>query len=270
MPTVVAMGLGLAASGVPVFTHDVAGYQSVGNPPSTKELWFRWASLGAFTPILRTHHGAFEADNWQFDSDADTIAHWARVATEHMRLFPYRYGLAAKAAADGTPMILPPAVYGGDWGRTDAWLLGQALLVAPITTAGATGRDVALPPDTSWYDWWTRQPVQSGFFAADVDEIPVFAAAGTTVPVFAQVPQTLVPTDAYVDLADADTARIVYLFAGGGRFVEADGTTYAPSGAPTGPGEATATLAAGTIDVSGVSLAIDGPVERTYTVVVIP
>jgi len=272
MPTVVAMGLGLSASGVPVFTHDVAGYQSVGNPPSTKELFFRWAWLGAFTPILRTHHGAFDTDNWQFDSDADTVAHWAKVAREHMRLFPYRYGLAAKAARDGTPMILPPAfVYGGDdWGRTDAWMLGEALLVAPITTAGATSREVVLPPDVAWYDWFTHEPVQSGTFTAAVDAIPVFAAAGTTVPVFAQVPDTLVPTDGLVDLADADAGRVVYLFGGGGPFVEADGTTYAPSGSPSGAGEATQTVTSGTIEVAGVSLAITGTVPRAYTVVVIP
>ncbi len=272
LPSVIAMGLGLGASGVPVFTHDVAGYQSVGNPPSTKALWFRWAWLGAFSPILRTHHGAFDTDNWQFDSDAETTAHWARVATEHMALFPYRYGLAARAAADGTPMLLPPAlVLGeGDWGRRDAWMLGDALLVAPVLEADATSRHVELPAGTRWYDWWTHAPAESGTFEADLDHIPVFAAAGTTVPLFVEVPETLVPTAGRRDLADVDGARRLLLFGGGGPFLEADGTRYTPSGAPTGAGELTATLTSGTLDVAGVRLAIDGSVERTYTVVVIP
>src|SRR5690606_38381884 len=106
-------------------------------------------------------------DNWQFDSDADTLAHWVTVTREHMRLFPYRYGLAARAATDGTPMILPPAlVFGeGDWGRMDGWMLGEALFVAPVLEADATSRHVALPDAVSWYDWWTHAPAETGEYA---------------------------------------------------------------------------------------------------------
>ncbi len=271
LPTVVPLGLGLSAVGVPVFTHDVAGYQSLGNPATTRELWSRWAWLGAFTPVLRTHHGAFAEDNWQWDSDAETMAEWAAVCQEHLRLFPYLYGLANRASVDGTPMILPPAfVYGGDYGRIDAWLLGDSLLVAPVTEMGATGRDVELPPGVRWYDWWTRLPVESGRFEAPLGTIPVFAAAGTTVPRWIETPDTLV--DGAVGLtgiADVDGAREILLFGGGGDFAEADGTTYDPSGTPTGSGTETVTLTTGDIEVAGVKLHIDGTVERTYTVVVI-
>jgi alpha-glucosidase len=272
-PTVLPLGLGASMVGVPAFTHDVAGYQSLGNEPTTKELFFRWAWLGAFSPILRTHHGAFADDNWQLDSDEETLAHWARVARENMRLFPYRYGLAARAAADGTPMILPVAFRyeGEEWGRTDVWMLGDALLVAPVLEEGATGRDVQLPAG-EWYDWFTREPVQSGFFDAPMSEIPVFAASGTTVPTFRDVPDTLVE-ESSPDLlgpTDVDGARVVYLFGGGGPFTEADGTAYEPSGTPSGAGEATQTLTSGTITVAGVTVEIDGPVEREYTVVVVP
>lgn len=267
-PSVIPMGLGLAASGVPVFTHDVAGYQSVGNDPSDAELWFRWAWLGAFTPILRTHHGAFDTDNWQFDSDDATTEHWARVAREHMRLFPYRYGLAAQAARDGTPMLRPVSFVhgGGDWGRTDAWMLGDALLVAPVLERGATGREVELPEGPTWFDWWTGQPASSGFVPADVDAIPVFAAGGTTVPTFADPPDTLVEGAVGVrTLEDADDHRVVYLFGGGGPFSEADGTTYTPSGQPSGSGSVTQTLTEGRVDVAGVTVEVRGPRERAYT-----
>jgi len=67
-----------------------------------------------------------------------------------------------------------------------------------------------------------------------------------------------------------DTARVVYLFGGGGPLTEEDGTTYTPSGTPTSGGEQTATLTSGTVEVAGVTLQIDGTVERTYTVEVIP
>lgn len=270
-PTVVPLGLGLAASGVSIFTHDVGGYQSLGNAPSTKELWFRWASLGGFTPILRTHHGAFDDDNWQFDTDAETLAHWTAVTLAHSRLWPYRYALAARASTEGIPMILPPALrYGGDVARIDAWLLGDALLVAPVLEEGATGRDVELPPGVAWYDWTTHERVESGWFAADRSQIPVFAASGTTVPRFIQAPDTFREGEGLSTLADVDVAREILLFGGGGVFTEADGTTYVPSGTPTGAGEATEILASGEISVAGVTLVIDGPIERTYTVVVVP
>jgi alpha-glucosidase len=268
LPSVIPLVLGLSASGQLIATHDVGGYQSVGNPPSDQELWFRWASLGAFSPVLRTHHGAFEADNHQFDTNAETLEHWVRLAREHTRMFPYRYGLAARAVSDGVPMVLPVGFrYDADLARTDAWLLGDALLVAPVTTRGATGRDVDLPSDVTWFDWWTGDVAESGYFEAAVDEIPVFAASGTTVPLFVDVPDTLADGGVGVTgLADVDVAREVLLFGRGGPFVEADGTTYTPSGAPTGDGTETATLVSGTVEVAGVTLRVDGTVERTYTV----
>ncbi len=272
-PTIIPLGLGLSACGVAVYTHDVAGYQSVGNPFTTKELFFRWASLGAYSPVLRTHHGAFEEDNWQFFSDEETTAHWAAVARENMRLFPYRYGLAREAAEVGTPMILPTSFLfdGEDWGRMDAWMLGSALLVAPVMEEGADGRDVDLPATTTWYDWHTLEPASSGHHAAAVDEIPVFAAAGTTVPTFAQIPDTLVPSsnDGVLDLDDVDGARVVYLFGGGGDFTEADGTAYTVTGTATGSAEAEVTLTNGEAEVGGVTVAIEGTVERTYTLIVV-
>ena len=271
-PTVVPLALGASASGVPIVTHDVAGYQTVGNEPSSKELWYRWALLGAYSPVLRTHHGAYDQDNWQFDTDEETLAHWVDVTHEHMRLFPYRYGLAAEAAAVGAPMIRPVSFhYGEDWGRMDAWLLGSALLVAPVLEEGASGREVSLPEAVQWYDWGTLSPVESGWFDADVDAIPVFAASGTTVPTFDVIPETLMDVEASSGLVswdDADASRTVYLFGGGGPFEEADGTLYTPTGSPTGAGETTVTLESGSVDVAGVTLEISGSVERTYTVVV--
>lgn len=265
-PTVVPLGLGASVAGVPVFTHDVAGYQSVGNEPSDRELWFRWCALGAFTPVLRTHHGSFESENHQFDSDPETLAHFARMAQEHARLYPYLRGLAARAADDGTPMVLPVSfLHGDDWGRSDAWMLGDALLVAPVLERGVVGRQVDLPANVAWTDWWTLAPAESGFHEAGLEEIPVFAAAGTTVPTLGTLPYVGGPT-----FDDVDGERVVYVFGGGGTFTEADGTTYRTTGSPTGPGEVTVTFAAGQVAVVGVSVEVDGPVERAYTFVVSP
>lgn len=274
MPTVLPMSLGLGASGIPVTTHDVAGYISLNNPPSDQELWFRWAWLGAFSPILRTHHGSSDDLNHQFDTNEETLALWVRAATEHMRLFPYRAALARQASERGTPMTMPTAFLfdGEPWDRHDAWMLGPALLVAPVVERDARSLDVALPSATTWYDWWTHAPATSGVRDVPLDTIPVFAAAGTTVPLFDTIPDTLAPTTDpdLVDLAEADAERVVLLFGGGGPFTEADGTTYVPSGTPTGAGEVTETLQDGSLTVAGVTLTISGPRARRYDVIVVP
>ncbi|HMV66982.1 MAG TPA: hypothetical protein PKA64_09040, partial [Myxococcota bacterium] len=121
-----------------------------------------------------------------------------------------------------------------------------------------------------WYDWWTLAPAASGPRDVALDEIPVFARSGTTTPLFDHVPTTL--TDATDDGFDAaDASRRVILWGGGGPFVEADGTRYAPRGAPTGPAEVTVTLDGdGVIDAGGVTLDIQAPRARAYTIVVVP
>lgn len=277
LPSVIPMGLGLSVGGVAIYTHDIAGYQSIGNPPSTKELWFRWCSLGAFTPIMRTHHGAFDQDNWQFDSDEETLAHYARYTRIHAQLAPYLRGIAALAAATGRPTILHPALLfeGYPWQAQDAWMLGPSLLVAPVLEAGASSRAVQLPAG-AWYDWWTGAPADQilagGEAAAPVDHIPVFAPAGAIVPTLTVAPDTFLPNAdaaALHTLAEADLERTVYVFGGaGGEFSEADGTHYSASGAYTGPGEASGSFAAGELSAGGVTLQIHGTTERAWRLVV--
>jgi alpha-glucosidase len=271
LPTVIPLGLGAAMSGVSAWGHDVAGYQSVGNPPSTKELWFRWCELGAYSPIFRVHHGSYDTDNWQFDTDAETLAHYARYADEHVRLYPYLHGLHARSVRDGTPMLQPVGfLHDAPWDVTDAWMLGEGLLVAPVLEAGAESRVVDLPPDVAWWRWQTLEPATSGVVDAPLAEIPVFAASGTLIPTFADPPDTLrtEADDGVSTFADADRARVVYVFGEGRRFQEADGTTYTPTGAANGPAEKTVSLRDGVVEVGGLSVRVEGPRSRTYTFVV--
>lgn len=273
LPSVLPLALGLSASGAPITTHDVGGYQSVGNDPRDAELFARWTALGAFSPILRTHHGSFDSDNVQFDATAETLEVWTAFAREHTRTWPYRYALAAMATDRGTPMVLPTSfVFPGEpWDRVDAWMLGRALLVAPVLEKGATSRQVDLPAGVDWYDWWTLAPVSSGVFDAPLDRIPVFVASGSTVPLFELLPDTLgeATGEGVTGLADADVSRRVLLVGGGApSFVEADGTTYTVTGTATGSAVATVEAAASTpgeLDVGGLHVTVEGPIARTYT-----
>jgi sulfoquinovosidase len=284
LPSVVPMVLGAATSGMAFPTHDIGGYQSVGNAPTTRELWLRWCALGAFTPIMRTHHGAFKDDNWQFDSSADTLEVWARYAREHTALFPYLQALAATAVATGRPTVLHPALLypptdhsGVRWDATDAWMLGPGLYVAPILAEGASSRQVDLPGGVDWYDWWTGARVEAGVFAVEEDGIPVFAPGGSILPTYTTVPHTLVRfedgaerAEGVIDRADADAERTLHVFGSGGSFTEADGTHYQSSGSLTAPAEATATLASGDIAVGALTVSVSGATTRTYRVVAWP
>jgi hypothetical protein len=88
------------------------------------------------------------------------------------------------------------------------------------------------------------------------------------VPRFTEAPDTLVtgPLDGLRTLSDADTERTIRVFSGAaGAFTEADGTAYTTDGTATSSGTTAEVLTSGTLSVGGLTLTIDGTVERTYT-----
>ena len=47
---------------------------------SVSNLAIRWTELGAWSPVMRTHHGTEPKLEWSWQSDAETTAHFARYA----------------------------------------------------------------------------------------------------------------------------------------------------------------------------------------------
>lgn len=169
LPTVATAMMSLGFAGVPFVTHDVAGFSG---GPSTKELYQRWTELGAFSPILRTHDGNKKDANWSWDRDDETTQHFARMSIVHARLVPELVALAQDAGKNGTPLVRHLVlVYPDDrQSRTthDEFLLGDALLVAPITSAGARTRKVYFPPGSAWFHVFTGARFEGGT-TSDVD-----------------------------------------------------------------------------------------------------
>ncbi len=101
------------------------------------------------------------------------------------RLLPYIYALAWDVT-DRSGTIMRPLVM--DW-RTDerVWnigdqfMFGPALMVAPVTRAGQTSRQVFLPRTAGWYDFWTGKSVGADRWidapGPAFDRIPLFARA---------------------------------------------------------------------------------------------
>lgn len=239
LPTVIPLGLGLGLGGVSTYGSDIAGYQSATNPIVDEELFFRWVSLGALTPVMRTHHGTAARENFQFDSSEAGLAHFRRRAIEHVRLFPYLDGGAAVAEARGLPLVraLPlefPADPAG-WTIADQYLLGPSLLVAPVIERDARARTLHLPPGR----WTPREggPAVTGPAELTVDaalaELPLFVRDGAIIPLLPARVRTLLPAEPpVVDLEDVEGERVLLVAAGTGSFAERDGTTYrlAPGG----------------------------------------
>jgi alpha-glucosidase (family GH31 glycosyl hydrolase) len=225
MPIVIPMGIGLGLGGVSTFGSDIAGYQSSTNPTSTKELFFRWTELGALSPVMRTHHGLSAHDNWRFDSDAETLAFYARWADFHIRLFPYLDGASVDAETKGLPLmralplVAPDDVAG--WSIYDEFGLGPAFLVAPVQVQGATDRMVHVPPGrwVSANDAGVFDGPMDVRVSAAVDELPLWLRAGSIVPRLPDGVTTL--------LGSITTDRELWIVPGGdGSFTERDGTTY--------------------------------------------
>ncbi|MFJ2788849.1 MULTISPECIES: glycoside hydrolase family 31 protein [unclassified Streptomyces] len=180
-----ALVLGLGLCGVPYSGPDVGGFDGSPSP----ELFLRWYQLGAWLPLFRTHAaiGAGRREPWEFGPE---VLEHARVAlAERERLRPYFTTLARLARMTGAPYVRP-VWWGTPEDRAlrdceDAFLLGDALLVAPVLTGGADRRAVRLPRGR-WYDTATGRAYEGPgqvLLDAPLSRVPVLARAGAVLPV---------------------------------------------------------------------------------------
>jgi alpha-D-xyloside xylohydrolase len=176
-------GLNYALAGMPYWTTDIGGY--FGTP--TEEVFTRWFQFGAFCSMFRIHGQATKelyGSQWSATGKANLLA----ADTLHYRLMPYLYSLAWKVTSeDYTIMRHLVFDYQNDskvFNIKDQFMYGPALMINPVTSAGATSRSVYLPAGT-WYDFWTGSTTAGGTTAnasAPLSHIPIFVKAGSIVP----------------------------------------------------------------------------------------
>lgn len=187
-----------AAAGYVVIGSDIGGYldfEDVGAIPGPAvafdwEVFARWTALGALTPFMQLH-GRANLTPWSMPEEAgDTVAIYRRWSWLHQALIPFWYSLAEGAYREGADPIMRPVGDGIDaWVDDWRYMLGEAFLVAPLFEPGGA-RDVALPADAAWYDWWdpTADAIPGGQTVRDthgVDDpgrIPLFVRGGAIVP----------------------------------------------------------------------------------------
>lgn len=105
-----------------------------------------------------------------------------------MSLLPYLYSAFAKYWESGIPPVRALVFDFEEEMQTrsvdDEYMLGDSLLVAPMTLADGTCRSVCLPAGT-WYDFWDHTAYEGGTtyqIEADYDKIPVFVKDGSILP----------------------------------------------------------------------------------------
>lgn len=188
-------GLQMSLSGMFNVGHDVGGFFG---PVPEPELFLRWVQACALNP--RMVMNSWKAGNvsnlpWMHPEVADAI----RDAIElRYRLMPYLWSCFETACSKHQPVIRPTFF---DFPQDaqclldcDEFMLGDALLVAPVVEAGALTRRLYLPrlPDGQrWFDFYSRQAYAAGTFIeteAPWTRLPLLVREGRSIPVSAPRP----------------------------------------------------------------------------------
>ncbi len=180
MPQLQNLGLsGVAWAGV-----DVGGFWGDANG----ELLARFTEFGIFQPFCRNHTaiGTRRQEPWAFGEPYESVCR--KMLKLRQRLIPYLYTLFAECHESGAPILRPllfeypedETTYTAD----DEFLLGNALLVAPVSRPGIEHRHVYLPRGT-WFHYWTGERFDGPAHVlahAPLGEPPLYVKANTAVP----------------------------------------------------------------------------------------
>jgi alpha-glucosidase (family GH31 glycosyl hydrolase) len=208
--THVPIAINTGLSGIPYWGTDIGGF--VPTKEFTGELYVRWFQFGAFCPLFRSHgrtwklrlpwgwntgdFGLSEITNYGEAANPDpSELHNAQVepiCRQYLelryRLLPYLYSAVRESTQTGLPIMRalwlhypddPAAV-----ARSDSYLWGRDMLVAPITEPGATTRRLYLPRGR-WFDFWNEGAIDGGREidrAVDLATMPLYVRAGAVIP----------------------------------------------------------------------------------------
>lgn len=190
--------LNLSLSGVAFNGPDVGGFMD----DTQAELLVRWHQACCLFPFFRNHsiRHSRPQEPWQFGPGP--LAAIRGAIRSRYRLLPYLYQCFFAHWRDGDPIIRPLLYHyaGAEYlDLDDQYLLGDALLVAPILHGEGQGpeivragvkyqeRMVTLPPG-GWFDLNRGEWCEGGRtvrYTARLDELPLFARDGAVLPYYA-------------------------------------------------------------------------------------
>jgi alpha-D-xyloside xylohydrolase len=187
----IVAGLNYTITGFPYWTTDIGGFFRPGKSQYTdekyQELLTRWFQWGTFNPIFRIHGYQSETEPWKYGQTVED--NMRKMLNLRYRLLPYIYSKAWQVTKNGSTIMRPMVMdFSSDTNAVKQpyeYMFGEAILVAPITEAVATQRDVYLPESNDWYDFWTSISIKGGQTIkteAPLDKIPLFIKVGSIIP----------------------------------------------------------------------------------------
>ena len=193
-----------------------------------RELQARWNQFGCFVPLYRTHGQWPTREVWNI-APADHPAYKTIVAYDKLRyrLMPYLYSMAGMVHfKDYTMMRGLVMDFNGDdnvYDIKDQWMFGSALMACPVGEYQKYSRNVCLPKQKGWYDFYTGKHYAGGqTIVADApyDKIPVFVPEGSILPVGPEM-----------EWSDQKKAELIDLYVYAGKdgsytLYEDEGTNY--------------------------------------------
>ncbi len=236
----IPMGLNFSLTGNPNFNSDIGGFFSASynatysdaasgcRNPQFQELYVRWMQFGAFCPMMRSHGTETYREVYYFGKQGEPVYDALTDAIRlRYRLLPYIYSTSWDVTHHrGTFMRALMMDFAQDQqaiSRTDEYMFGRSLLVAPVVKAQytqekvvktdpmtgwnvrkdngepvATGIDfmaekstsVYLPMGVRWYDFFTGKAYDGGqsiTLPTTIKTIPLFVKAGSILPVGPEV-----------------------------------------------------------------------------------
>jgi alpha-glucosidase (family GH31 glycosyl hydrolase) len=164
---------------------DTGGFS--GHP--TSENYARWIEFAAFVPIMRVHGGYHEKRQpWVYGPVAEAAA---RDALDlRYQLLPYIYSYE-RLTTEGEVGLVRPLLWEFPSDPVSAtqdteWMFGDALLVSPVVSQGATAQQIYLPPG-NWFNYANGQRyagAQNVEVATDAEtwkDIPLFVRDGSII-----------------------------------------------------------------------------------------
>jgi alpha-glucosidase/alpha-D-xyloside xylohydrolase len=243
--THVPIAINTGLTGIPYWGTDIGGF--VPTKELTGELYVRWFQFGAFCPLFRSHGRTWRL-RLPFGWNTGELGHNEVAATYgnqagnpdpselhnaavepicrkylelRYQLLPYLYSVVYEGHRTGLPILRALWLHHADdaaaVARSDQYLWGRDILVAPVTEKGATARTLYLPSGR-WYDFWTNEAIDGGSGReitrpVDLETLPLYVRAGAIVPTGPIKQYTDEPVDGPLTLTiypGADGAFLVY------------------------------------------------------------
>ncbi|MDD2973290.1 MAG: glycoside hydrolase family 31 protein [Lachnospiraceae bacterium] len=207
MKNQIAAGLNMGLAGIPWWTTDIGGFfGGKVEDEDFREILVRWFEYGAFCPVMRLHgyrmpyqpqqgttggaacvSGA-PNEVWSFGDKVYEICKKYLNIRETLR--PYTRKCMEEAHTKGTP-VMRPLFYDFPqdakcWEIETQYMYGADILVAPVTNAKETEKEIYLPGGAVWTNVWTKEKFEGGQMITvqtPMDQIPLFTTENYTLEV---------------------------------------------------------------------------------------